>query len=80
MLRIWSAGCSTGEEPYTLAMVVSDFLERNRLADIKLSIMATDVSNEVLQVAQKAVYQDVKSVPIPYSLKKNIYLKVQPEN
>ncbi len=52
-LRIWSAGCSTGEEPYTIAMLL---LEMGRLRDWQVEIIGTDISHRVLQLARKAVY------------------------
>ena len=54
-LRIWSAGCSSGEEPYSLAMVLAEALERcGRSIDAK--ILATDLSPAALATAQKGVY------------------------
>ncbi|UGB38815.1 CheR family methyltransferase [Frateuria soli] len=54
-LRIWSAGCSSGEEPYSLAMVLAEALERSgRNVDAK--ILATDLSPAALAAAQKGVY------------------------
>ena len=52
-LRIWSAGCSTGEEPYTVAMLM---LENPELHDWEIDIVGTDISQRVLQVARKGVY------------------------
>lgn len=52
-LRIWSAGCSTGEEPYTIAMLL---LEIPYLQDWQIDIIGTDISQKVLQVARKGVY------------------------
>lgn len=52
-LRIWSAGCSTGEEPYTIAMLL---LEMGCFTNWKLEIIGTDISHRVLQQARKAVY------------------------
>ncbi len=52
-LRIWSAGCSTGEEPYTLAMLL---LEAPELRGWDIDIIGTDISQRVLQVARKGVY------------------------
>jgi chemotaxis protein methyltransferase CheR len=52
-LRIWSAGCSTGEEPYTIAMLL---LERPELAGWKIEIIGTDISQRVLHQARKGVY------------------------
>jgi chemotaxis protein methyltransferase CheR len=52
-LRIWSAGCSTGEEPYTIAMLLCDIPE---LKGWKIDIIGTDISQRVLQHARRGVY------------------------
>lgn len=52
-LRIWSAGCSTGEEPYTIAMLLSGIPE---LRGWNIEIIGTDISQRVLQHARRAVY------------------------
>jgi chemotaxis protein methyltransferase CheR len=52
-IRIWSAGCSTGEEPYTIAMLLHGIRE---LRDWKIEIVGTDISQRVLQHARRAVY------------------------
>ncbi|MDX5327333.1 MAG: protein-glutamate O-methyltransferase CheR [Marinobacter sp.] len=56
-LRIWSAACSTGQEPYSVGMVVDEF-RRNRpgkLRDVKIT--ATDISKSVLEVARRGEYE-----------------------
>ena len=53
MLRIWSAGCSTGEEPYTIAMLLCDM---PALQGWKIDIIGTDISQRVLQYARRGVY------------------------
>jgi chemotaxis protein methyltransferase CheR len=60
-MRIWSAGCSTGEEPYTLAMV---FMENMKTAAADWQILATDLSTKVLDKAIRGVYtrEKVRSV------------------
>lgn len=54
-LKIWSAGCSSGEEPYTLAMML---MEIPSLRGWKVSIVGTDICQSVLRTARKGVYGD----------------------
>lgn len=72
-LRIWSAGCSTGEEPYTLAMVLSDVQERT--PGFRFQILATDISTRVLQVAKRAVYPMERIQPVSNLHRKKYLLK-----
>jgi chemotaxis protein methyltransferase CheR len=53
-IRAWSAGCSSGEEPYTLAITLHEALERGGAWDVK--ILATDISRKVLRTAQSGIY------------------------
>lgn len=53
-LRFWSSACSTGAEPYTMAMVLQEFAKANREIDYR--ILATDLSTDVLEVARRGVY------------------------
>lgn len=63
-LRIWSAGCSSGEEPYTLAMVMADYFGNNK-AMWNTKILATDISVKVLETAEKGMYsaESVNTIP-----------------
>ena len=54
-LRIWSAGCATGEEPYTLAIVLAEALEKHG-GNVDAKILATDLSPQALETARKGVY------------------------
>ena len=53
-MKIWSAGCSTGEEAYTISML---FLESKMFDDLNIEIFATDISHRVLHSARRGVYQ-----------------------
>lgn len=72
-VRIWSAGCSTGEEPYTLAMVLSEFA--CSCPDFRAAITASDICTQVLQTAKTAIYPEERTDPIPLSLKKKYLLR-----
>jgi len=54
-LRIWSAGCSSGEEPYTLAMIIADYFGDQKFM-WNSRILATDISQKVLETAEKGIY------------------------
>lgn len=70
---IWSAGCSTGEEPYTLAIVLSEFAEQHQ--GFNFFILGTDISTRVLEKAASGIY-DLESVePIPAPLKRKYLLR-----
>jgi chemotaxis protein methyltransferase CheR len=61
LARLWSAGCSTGQEPYSLAMAVHDFVAANRALELganQFPIFASDVSNRCLDVARAGRYAD----------------------
>lgn len=72
-LRIWSAGCSTGEEPYTLAMVLADYQESQ--PGFRFGILATDISTRVLEIARRAVYPMERIEPISPLHRKKYLLK-----
>ncbi|MCK4739122.1 MAG: protein-glutamate O-methyltransferase CheR [Deltaproteobacteria bacterium] len=55
-IRIWSAGCSTGEEPYTLAMLISNATVKLGIEDWNIEILGSDISHRVLSVAREGVY------------------------
>ncbi len=54
-IRIWSAGCSTGEEPYTIAMLVLDKIQRNSW---DIEIFAHDISHRAIRAARHGIYSD----------------------
>jgi chemotaxis protein methyltransferase CheR len=72
-IRIWSAGCSSGEEPYSLAMLMAANLLSN--AVWSASVLATDISNRMLERARCGIYDVAKSADIPQRLLKSFMLK-----
>lgn len=75
-LLIWSAGCSSGEEPYTLAMVLSEYALTH--PGFRFRILATDISTNVLAKAELGIYSSDVVAPVPATLKRR-YLMVSRE-
>jgi chemotaxis protein methyltransferase CheR len=67
-LMVWSAGCSTGEEPYTLAMVLSEYGLTH--PGFRFRILATDISTAVLEKAELGIYSKDMVIPVPAALRK----------
>ncbi len=74
-LRVWSAGCSTGKEPYTLAMVLSEYREEH--PEFRFEILGTDISTDVLDKAIKGIYAEDKAAPIPPAMRRKYLLKAR---
>ncbi len=70
---IWSAGCSTGEEPYTLAMVLSEHAQTN--PGFRFSILATDISTEVLDKARRGIFKSEVVQPVPRELQRKYFMR-----
>ena len=72
-LRAWSAGCSTGEEAYTLAMVLEEY--RSQRHGFEYQILATDLSTRVLEAAARGVYRAERIDPVPGPLRSRYILR-----
>lgn len=72
-MKIWSAGCSSGEEVYTIAMTIHEFKEQ--YPELTYSILGTDISTDILQKAVQAVYKEEKVEMVPLQLKKKYLLR-----
>jgi chemotaxis protein methyltransferase CheR len=72
-IRVWSAGCSTGEEPYSLAMILLDHFPQG--SGWEIEIIATDLSSRALKSARKAVWSIAKAREIPQSYLKRFMRK-----
>jgi chemotaxis protein methyltransferase CheR len=72
-LKIWSSACSTGEEPYTIAIVIEEFLKGIRSFDY--TIHCTDISTQVLKKAVDGIYNLERIEKIPIEIKRKYFLK-----
>jgi chemotaxis protein methyltransferase CheR len=71
--RIWSAGCSSGEEPYTMAIVLSEYARTH--PGFRFRILATDISTAVLDKAKRAVFTSEVVNPVPQALKRKYFMR-----
>lgn len=77
-LRIWCAGCSSGEEPYTLAMIIDEYFGKDKYQwDSK--VLATDISSKVLEEARLGVYGSHEMDTLPLKWKLNYINKLDAE-
>jgi len=72
-MKIWSAGCSSGEEPYTIAITMEEWKSDNPTFDY--GIVGTDISTDILKKAVQAIYKEEKVSVIPQILKKKYLLR-----
>jgi chemotaxis protein methyltransferase CheR len=77
-LHAWSAACSSGEEPYTMAMVLAEFAFSRY--GYRYSVLGTDICSEVLEQAQRAIYPDDRIEPIPFALRDKYLLRSKDRN
>ncbi len=76
-IRIWSAGCSTGEEPYSIAMVLSTFTQ---LKNWDVKVLATDLDSNVVQKAKGGIYSVERAEGIPDIYRKYLIVDKAKEN
>ena len=72
-LSVWSAGCSTGEEVYSLSMAIREFAAER--TGYRFSVLGTDISTKVLEKATAAVYEEERVEPVPMALRKKYLLR-----
>ncbi len=73
-IKIWSAGCSSGEEPYSIAMSIEEVIEKNGIKNLNYEIYATDIDNEALLQAKKGLY-NIKSMENIANIRRNKYFE-----
>lgn len=74
-LIVWSAGCSSGEEPYTLAMVLNEFAARYPGLGFHFLILATEISSDLLDTARTGIYDENQISPVPVPMRKKYLLR-----
>jgi len=72
-LLVWSAGCSSGEEPYTLAIVMSEYALSH--PGFRFHILATDLSHTVLAKAHKGIFNKDVVRPVPAGLQRKYFMR-----
>ncbi len=77
-IRIWSAGCSTGEEPYSIAITMREYFPNIDSADVK--ILATDIDTDVLEKGKKGVYSLEAIADVPLPMAKKYFLRGSGDN
>jgi chemotaxis protein methyltransferase CheR len=75
LIKIWSAGCSSGEEPYTIAISLNEFSIMNPGMQFDYNIFATDISTRMLRTAIEAIYKEIRLEMLPLNLKKRYLLR-----
>lgn len=73
-LSIWSAGCSSGEEPFTISMYLKDFFGSNA-SFWDTRVLATDISQKILDTAKTATYTEENLSPLPSSWKQKYFVR-----
>lgn len=77
-LVAWSAACSIGAEPYTLAMVLADQAARNRNFDF--TVLATDICTQVLTKASAGIFSNEMTAPVPPELRERYFMRAKDRN
>jgi len=72
-LKVWSAGCSTGEEPYTLAMVLREALAG--YCGYGFSILATDICTSALEKARMGIYEEERTASVPREMIRKYFME-----
>jgi chemotaxis protein methyltransferase CheR len=72
-LKVWSAACSIGAEPYTLAMVLADVAQQ--ISGLRYAITATDICTEVLETAISGIYPEAMVKPVPPELRRRYVMR-----
>jgi chemotaxis protein methyltransferase CheR len=76
-LKVWSAACSNGAEPYTLAMLLADMAQR---LNFQFAILGTDISTQVLETAVTGIYPKEMIAPVPSDVQQRYVMRPRDRN
>jgi chemotaxis protein methyltransferase CheR len=74
-LRLWSAGCSSGEEPYTIAMIICNFMGQ-KMSALDAGVLATDISVTALEKASQGVYSDAEMTHVEPDVRRRYFMQL----
>jgi len=74
-IRVWSAGCSTGQEPYSIAITILEYIKKNNIIQPEqIEIIANDISSRVIEIAKKGIYNSMEiNRGLPLEIKKKYF-------
>ncbi|UII20817.1 CheR family methyltransferase [Fulvivirga ligni] len=78
-IKIWSSASSTGEEVYSAAMAIEQFIEKNEV-NLAYTLVGSDISTDVLNVARTAIYNEVSIKDLPIEERRKFFLKSKDSN
>jgi two-component system CheB/CheR fusion protein len=74
-IKIWVVGCSSGEEPYSLAMLFHEYIQSSKRFDTEVKIFATDIHQESLDFASKGLYSAESMKDMTEEKRVNVFLQ-----
>jgi len=77
-LRIWNAGCSTGEEPYTIAIILLEMIKD--IYSWRVEILGTDINRKTLKMCRKATYGERSLKDVPYEYREKYFIPYEDQN
>ena len=72
-LRVWSTGCASGEEPYSIAILIKEIFEKEKLS-LKTTIIATDIDKKIIKSAKEGIYSTDRIENVKYSILKKYFV------
>ena len=79
-LRVWSAACSSGEEPYCIAITLLDAVQKAKCRGIDVKVLATDISTRILKAGRRGCYELQKIEPVPKRVRQRYFTRFRAGN